>query len=93
MPHKRLGFLHHLGSKSENAIAILDNVDPNKTFSSEMTKQLQDVRALETLMNSSELKDSDNEITLKEAAEGVAARSHAYLQKNYARIAMLDGDG
>lgn len=84
-----------IGGKSVDSKVILDNIDPSKTFNPEMTKQLQEVRDLENIMRSNEAEDGL--ITLKEAAKQKigenAIHAHDYLQKNYARIAMLDGDG
>jgi hypothetical protein len=84
-----------LGGKSVEGKEILDNVDPSKTFSPEMTKQLQEVRDLETLLRSTEVKDGA--INLKEAAKEQigedAAHASEFLQKNFARLAMIDGDG
>ena len=84
------------GKNSKNGIVILDNADPDKTFSPEMKKDMKDLRALHTLMNSPLMEEGG--ITFKDAAKNektYAEREHAqrFLQDNFAKLAMGDGDG
>ncbi len=81
------------GKQGSGGYDILDNVDPAKTYSPEMTQQLKDVRDLNELLGSPDMEDG--EITFKEAANGEkhdARRDHAreYLQNHFASLAVRD---
>jgi hypothetical protein len=85
-----------IGGKKVSNLKVFDNADPNKTFSPEMTKDLRDLRDLHVLMQSIDM--SDGQITFDEAAsspklDGLGDHAHAHLQDEFARMAMMDGDG
>lgn len=75
---------------------LLDNVDPDKTYSPEITKDMQDLRALDILMDSRLM--GEGGITFQEAAKGEKSypeqeHAHRFLQGNFAKLAMRDEDG
>ncbi len=75
---------------------LLDNVDPDKTYSPEITKDMQDLRALDILMDSRLM--GEGGITFQEAAKSEKSypeqeHAHRFLQGNFAKLAMRDEDG
>ncbi|HIA53918.1 MAG TPA: hypothetical protein EYN91_17800 [Candidatus Melainabacteria bacterium] len=84
-----------IDGQSHRAREIFDTADPTKMYSPEMTKQLQETKALRELFDFAEIKDGN--ITFKDAEntkDETNGQRYArkYLQNNFAKLAVMDGD-
>ncbi|MBA3858420.1 MAG: hypothetical protein C0507_16055 [Cyanobacteria bacterium PR.3.49] len=79
------------GQDVTSSITLLDNADPSKTMKPEMTQHIQEADQLLSALSQSNLTGA---MSLMDVAKGnFNSKLDKYLQDNFARLAMIDGDG